>query len=127
MDSSSLLHHISEKLDKNRMENANLSKVQFVNSNLTSTEFERSNLTNAFVRHSILQNVTINECSFSECKLNKINLNIIPARNFLKECNFSKIHLTDCELSHSSFIRCNWGGALIDDIPVEILLKAYKA
>lgn len=127
MDSSALLHHISEKLDNNRIEKANLAKVQFVSSNLTSTEFEKTNLTNAFVKNSILQNVTINECSFSECKLNKINLNITPARNFLKECNFSKINLTDCNLSQSTFMRCNWTGALIDEVPVEILLKAYKA
>lgn len=126
MDGSSLLHHISEKLDRNRLENANLAKLQFVNSNLTSSEFEKSNLTNAFIRHSILQNVTIDECSFSECKISKINKNITPGRSFFKECNLSKIKLNDCNLSHSSFIGCDWTGALINDIPVDIVLKAYK-
>lgn len=126
MDGSSLVHHISEKLDKNRLENANLTKLQFVNTNLTSTEFEKSNLTNAFIKNSIIHNVTINDCSFSECKLNRLNANIIPSRNLIKECNFEKINLTDCNLSHTSFIRCNWTGALIDDIPVDILLKAHK-
>ncbi len=126
MDGSALAHHISERLKANRLNDANLSKLIFDDCRMASCEFMKSNMTNSFLKNCVMHNLSVNDSSLTECRLNGINFGSKPALLFVKESCFSKSKFNDCDFSHCSFDKCRFDATLFNGKSLDRLVKAER-
>lgn len=126
MEGTALLHHLSGKINGNRIENANVAKVVFSNSNLTSAEFEKSNLSNAYINTCILEKLHIKDGTCKEGKFEGLNKNLKETFCLFKDCALSKSKFVNCDFSISVFESCSFEGATFNGIPLDKLVKSYS-